>query len=80
MVTTNWISAIVEHPKGDSRRRNAESISALMSGIPLAPFFDLVDADVGKAVEDAIGVLAAMNQERKRFQALPLARNLVLGF
>ena len=42
-----------------------QPVSALRLGIPRAPFFDLLDADVAKAVEAAIGVLAKMTRAPK---------------
>jgi aspartyl-tRNA(Asn)/glutamyl-tRNA(Gln) amidotransferase subunit A len=70
--------ASVEHPKEDYVAGMQQPVSGLRIGIPRAPFFDLVDADVGKAVEDAIGVLARITRSVKDC-ALPSTRNIVLA-
>src|SRR6266850_763536 len=70
--------ASVEHPKEDYVAGMQQPVSGLRIGIPRAPFFDLVDADVGKAVEDAIGVLARMTKSVKDC-TLPSTRNIVLA-
>lgn len=41
-----------------------QPVSALRLGILRAPFFDLLDADVAKAVEDAIRTLTKMTRKR----------------
>ena len=50
----------VEHPKEDYLAECRKPVSGLRLGIPRAPFFDLVDKDIAKAVEDAIAVLGKM--------------------
>src|SRR5207253_4269970 len=50
--------ASVEHAREDYVAGMKQPVSGLRLGIPRAPFFDLLDADVAKCVEDAIGVLA----------------------
>jgi len=52
--------ASVEHPKEDYVAAMGRPISDLRIGIPRAPFFDLLEADVAKAVEDAIKQIAGM--------------------
>jgi aspartyl-tRNA(Asn)/glutamyl-tRNA(Gln) amidotransferase subunit A len=70
--------ASVEHPKEDYVAAMKQPVSGLRLGIPRAPYFDLLDADVGKAVEDAIGVLARMTKSVKDC-TLPSTRNIVLA-
>ena len=69
--------ASVEHAKEDYLAQMKQPISGLRLGIPRAPFFDLLDADVGKAVEEAIGVLAKMTAGVKDV-ALPPVRDIGL--
>ncbi|SPE35508.1 Glutamyl-tRNA(Gln) amidotransferase subunit A [Candidatus Sulfopaludibacter sp. SbA6] len=70
--------ASVEHPKEDYSATMKQPVSGLRLGIPRAPFFDLLDADVAKAVEDAIGVLAKMTKGA-RDVSLPAIRDINLG-
>src|SRR6202140_518188 len=44
--------ASVEHPKEDYVAAMKQPVSRLRLGIPRAPFFDLLDTDVAKSVED----------------------------
>jgi aspartyl-tRNA(Asn)/glutamyl-tRNA(Gln) amidotransferase subunit A len=68
----------VEHPKEDYVAAMKQPISGLRLGIPRAPFFDLLDVDVEKAVTDAIGVLAKMTKGVKDV-SLPPTGNLALN-
>jgi aspartyl-tRNA(Asn)/glutamyl-tRNA(Gln) amidotransferase subunit A len=70
--------ASVEHVKEDYTTAMKQPVSALRIGIPRAPFFDLVDADVAKAVEQAIGVLVKMTASAKDV-TLPPIRDITLG-
>src|SRR5712692_4086034 len=70
--------ASVEHTKEDYAVAMKQSISGFRLGIPRAPFFDLLDADVAKVVEDAIGVLAKMTRGVKDV-TLPSVRDIVLA-
>jgi aspartyl-tRNA(Asn)/glutamyl-tRNA(Gln) amidotransferase subunit A len=70
--------ASVEHPKEDYVAAMKQPISGLRLGIPRAPFFDLLDADVEKAVEDAIGLLAKMTKGVKDV-TLPSTRDINLN-
>jgi aspartyl-tRNA(Asn)/glutamyl-tRNA(Gln) amidotransferase subunit A len=70
--------ASVEHVKEDYTAAMKQPVSALRLGIPRAPFFDLVDADVAKAVEQAIGALAKMTASVKDV-TLPPVRDITLG-
>ncbi len=45
--------ASVEHASEDYVSAMRQPVSALRLGIPRAPFFDLLDADVAKAVQEA---------------------------
>ena len=70
--------ASVEHSKEDYIAAMKQPISGLRLGIPRAPFFDLLDADVEKAVEDAIGVVAKMTKGIKDV-TLPSTRDINLN-
>ncbi len=70
--------ASVEHAREDYTTAMKQPISGLRLGIPRAPFFDLLDPDVGKAVEEAIGVLAKMTAGVKDV-TLPPVRDINLG-
>src|SRR3989449_3834018 len=70
--------ASVEHPREDYAAAMKQPVSGLRLGIPRAPFFDLLDADVASAVEAAIGVLAKMTQSVKDV-TLPSVRDISLA-
>jgi aspartyl-tRNA(Asn)/glutamyl-tRNA(Gln) amidotransferase subunit A len=70
--------ASVEHSKEDYVAAMHQPISGLRLGIPRAPFFDLLDADVEKAVEEAIGVVAKMTKGVKDV-SLPSTRDINLN-
>jgi aspartyl-tRNA(Asn)/glutamyl-tRNA(Gln) amidotransferase subunit A len=55
-----------------------QPIEGLRLGIPRAPFFDLLDADVAKPVEDAIRLLAKMTKGIKDV-TLPSTREITLA-
>src|SRR5450755_1181126 len=69
--------ASVEHPKENYVAALQQPIAGLRLGVPRAPFFDLLDADVAKAVEDAIGVLSKLTKGAKDV-SLPSVRDIVL--
>jgi aspartyl-tRNA(Asn)/glutamyl-tRNA(Gln) amidotransferase subunit A len=69
--------ASVEHAREDYAAAMRQPVGGLRLGIPRAPFFDLLDADVGKAVEDAIGVLAKLTKGAKEV-TLPSVREISL--
>ena len=50
--------ACVDHPKEDYLVGMEQPVSGLRIGIPRAPFFDLVDPDIGASVEQAIAVIS----------------------
>jgi aspartyl-tRNA(Asn)/glutamyl-tRNA(Gln) amidotransferase subunit A len=70
--------ASVEHAKEDYVAGMKQPVAGLRLGIPRAPFFDLLDADVAKCAEDAIGVLARMTKGVKDV-TLPSTRDISLG-
>src|SRR5271165_1165416 len=71
--------ASVEHRKEDYVAAMQEQhIANLRIGIPRAPFFDLLDADVGKAVEEAIAVLSRLTKSVKDC-SLPSTRDINLN-
>jgi aspartyl-tRNA(Asn)/glutamyl-tRNA(Gln) amidotransferase subunit A len=55
----------VEHAREDYVASMKQPIGNLRLGIPRAPFFDWVDADIAKAVEDAIKLLAGLTKGAK---------------
>lgn len=67
--------ASVEHAKEDYVAAMKQPVSSLRLGVPRAPFFDLIDPDVGKAVEQAIGVLQKMTKSMKDVE-LPSVRDM----
>ncbi|HEY1986440.1 MAG TPA: amidase [Terracidiphilus sp.] len=52
--------ASVEHPKENYVEAIKRPVSGIRLGIPRAPFFDQLDEETAKAVEEAIGVLRKM--------------------
>jgi len=70
--------ASVDHPREDYLAAMKQPIAGLRLGIPRAPFFDLMDADVAKPVEDAIRVLAKMTKGIKDV-TLPSTREITLA-
>jgi aspartyl-tRNA(Asn)/glutamyl-tRNA(Gln) amidotransferase subunit A len=70
--------ASVEHPKEDYAAAMKQPVSGLRLGIPRAPFFDLLDAEVAQAVEAAIGMLAKMTRGAKDV-TLPSVRDISLA-
>ena len=69
--------ASVEHTREDFVAGMKQPVSGLRLGIPRAPFFDHLDPDVGKAVEEAIATLAKMTKGI-RDVALPSTREISL--
>ena len=58
--------ASVEHPPEDYVvGMRSVPVSGLRVGIPRAPFFDLLDADVAKAVEEALGVIGKLTRSSR---------------
>ncbi|HWB32998.1 MAG TPA: amidase [Acidobacteriaceae bacterium] len=54
--------ASVEHAKEDYVKALAQPISDIRLGIPRAPFFDHLDPEIEKAVEEAIALLSKMTK------------------
>jgi aspartyl-tRNA(Asn)/glutamyl-tRNA(Gln) amidotransferase subunit A len=69
--------ASVEHAAEDYTKAMEQPVAGFRIGIPRAPFFDKVDADVGKAVEDALKVIEKMTRGMKDVM-LPSTREIVL--
>jgi len=69
--------ASVEHAREDYVAGMKRPVSALRLGVPRVPFFDHLDADVSKCVEDAIGVLAKMTKGIREV-TLPPTREISL--
>jgi aspartyl-tRNA(Asn)/glutamyl-tRNA(Gln) amidotransferase subunit A len=68
----------VEHPKEDYVAGMKQPVGGFRLGIPRAPFFDLLDGEVDKSVEDAIAVLAKMTKSVKDV-TLPPTGNIALA-
>ncbi len=54
--------ASVEHPKEDYVAALSQPVSGFRLGIPRAPFFDRLDEETSKAIEDAIAVLEKLTK------------------
>jgi len=52
----------VEHAREDYVAGMKQPVAGLRIGVPRAPFFDLLDDDVARLVDDAIGVLGKMTK------------------
>jgi aspartyl-tRNA(Asn)/glutamyl-tRNA(Gln) amidotransferase subunit A len=57
--------ASLEHPKEDYLAALKEPINKFRLGIPRAPFYDFLDQDTSKAVEEAITVLSKLTGSTK---------------
>ncbi len=69
--------ASVPHAAEDYVASMQQPVSGMRLGIPRAPFFDLLDADVGRAVEEAIAVLQKITKSAKEV-ILPSVRDIGL--
>jgi aspartyl-tRNA(Asn)/glutamyl-tRNA(Gln) amidotransferase subunit A len=67
--------ASVEHPREDYAAGMRQPVNGLRIGIPRAPFFDLLDEDVSKAVEEALLVLGKLTRSSKEV-TLPTTRDI----
>src|SRR5215831_18115204 len=67
--------ASIEHAKEDYVAGMKQPVAGLRLGIARTPFFDLLDTDVAKCVEDAVGVLAKMTKSAKDV-TLPSTRDI----
>jgi aspartyl-tRNA(Asn)/glutamyl-tRNA(Gln) amidotransferase subunit A len=63
--------ASVEHPKEDYVEALKQPVNVIRLGIPRAPFFDFLDDETGKAVEEAITVLAKLTKSVKDMHLPP---------
>jgi len=70
--------ASVEHAPEDYLAAAKQPASGFRLGILRAPYFDLLDADVSKAVEEAIGVLGKLTRSMTD-AVLPSTRGIALG-
>jgi len=68
----------VEHPKEDYVAGMRQAESQLRLGVPRAPFFDHLYADVEKAMAEAISVLAKLVSNVKDV-TLPSMNNVTAG-
>jgi aspartyl-tRNA(Asn)/glutamyl-tRNA(Gln) amidotransferase subunit A len=69
--------ASVEHPSEDYLAAIEQPVSGFRLGVLRAPFFDHLDEDVGRAVEEALRVLAKLTKSMKD-AALPSTREVTL--
>jgi aspartyl-tRNA(Asn)/glutamyl-tRNA(Gln) amidotransferase subunit A len=68
----------VEHAREDYVTQMKQPIAGLRLGIPRTPFFDWVDPDVAKAVEEAIGVLSKLTKGTQDV-TLPPVKDILLN-
>ena len=72
--------ASVEHPAEDYvAGMKQTAVKQLRIGVPRVPFFDLLDADVGKCVEEAIRTIAKLTASMKDDATLPPVRDISLN-
>jgi len=71
--------ASVEHAREDYIAALRQPVRGLRLGIPREPFFDHVDADIAKAVEDAIAVLAKLTAGVRDCTLPPTSEGFRLG-
>jgi aspartyl-tRNA(Asn)/glutamyl-tRNA(Gln) amidotransferase subunit A len=70
--------ASVQHTPEDYLAGMKQPVSSLRIGIPRVPFFDLLDSDIVRSVEQAIGIIAKLVQNVKDV-TLPPMNNIALG-
>jgi aspartyl-tRNA(Asn)/glutamyl-tRNA(Gln) amidotransferase subunit A len=70
--------ASVEHAREDYVAAMKQPVKNLRIGIPRAPFFDHLDADIAKAMEEAIGVIGKLTKSIKDV-TLPSTREISLN-
>lgn len=71
--------ASVEHPAEDYAAALRQPVRSLRLGIPRVPFFDHLDADIAKAVEDAIGILGKLTAGARECTLPPTSSTFQLG-
>ena len=69
----------VEHSKEDYVTGMKQPVSHLRLGIPRAPFFDWCDADIAKAVEEAIKLLCSLTKGAKDVTLPPVSEIHLAG-
>ena len=69
----------VEHPKEDYLVSMMQPVASFRIGIARAPFFDMVDQDIGKAIDDAIAVLGKMTKGTRDVSLPPTSGMSLLG-
>jgi len=69
--------ASVEHPAEDYVAALDQPVSGFRLGIPRAPFFDHLDADMARVVEEALRVLGTLTRSMKE-TVLPSTRDITL--
>jgi aspartyl-tRNA(Asn)/glutamyl-tRNA(Gln) amidotransferase subunit A len=70
--------ASVEHAREDYVAAMKQPVSGFKLGVVRAPFFDLLDADVARVVEDALAVLAKLTKGMKE-TTLPTTREITMS-
>jgi aspartyl-tRNA(Asn)/glutamyl-tRNA(Gln) amidotransferase subunit A len=63
--------ASVDHQKEDYVAALRQPVNGMRLGIPRAPFFDFLDAETGKAIEQAIAVLVKLTKSVKDMHLPP---------
>jgi aspartyl-tRNA(Asn)/glutamyl-tRNA(Gln) amidotransferase subunit A len=70
--------ASVEHPAEDYVAAIKQPVTSLRVGVARAPFFDLMDDDVAKVVDDALRVVAKLTRSMKD-TVLPPTRDITVN-
>ena len=70
--------ASVEHAAEDYVAALKQPVSGFRIGVARAPFFDLLDADVAKVIDDALRVIAKLTKGMTDTM-LPSTRDITLG-
>jgi aspartyl-tRNA(Asn)/glutamyl-tRNA(Gln) amidotransferase subunit A len=68
----------VDHPAEDYVLASSQPVDGFRIGVARAPFFDLIDADVAKAMEEALRVLAKLTKSQSDV-TLPSTRDIDVG-
>jgi len=70
--------ASVEYPAEDYVAALQRSVAGLRIGVARTPFFDLIDSDVAKAIDEALGVVKKLTKSMTDV-ALPTTRDITVG-
>lgn len=70
--------ASVEHPAEDYVKALEQPVANLRLGVPRAPFFDHLDADIARATDEALRVLATLTRSMTD-TTLPSVRDVAVG-